>query len=66
MRIRLKTGLSQESFALLLGMGKKTIQRYECGGRVIPSTAKLLRVIDRHPEVLMYYIEDDKLTDDRE
>lgn len=59
-RIRAKSQLSQESFALLLGLGKKTIQRYECGSsKIIPANAKLLRIIDRHPEVLLYFIADD-------
>lgn len=50
---RAATGLSQTSFAKLLGVSVRTLQEWE-QGRKIPSgaAATLLKVATRHPEVL--------------
>ena len=46
-------GLSQSRFAELLGVSKRTLQEWEQGRRTPSGAAKtLLRVIERHPEVL--------------
>ena len=46
-------GLSQSRFAELLGVSKRTLQEWEQGRRTPNGAAKtLLRVIERHPEVL--------------
>ena len=53
---RAGTGLSQERFARLLGVSKRTLQEWE-QGRKRPSGAArvLLRIAARQPEVLMRY-----------
>jgi len=50
---RAATGLSQASFAKLLGVSVRTLQEWE-QGRKMPSgaAATLLKVASRHPEVL--------------
>ena len=50
---RAATGLSQATFAKLLGVSVRTLQEWE-QGRKVPSgaAATLLRVAARHPEVL--------------
>ncbi len=50
---RAATGLSQASFAKLLGVSVRTLQEWE-QGRKIPSgaAATLLKVAAKHPEVL--------------
>ena len=46
-------GLSQSRFAELLGVSKRTLQEWEQGRRAPNGAAKtLLRVVERHPEVL--------------
>lgn len=46
-------GLSQSRFAELLGVSKRTLQEWEQGRRTPTGAAKtLLRVVERHPEVL--------------
>ncbi len=46
-------GLSQSKFAELLGVSKRTLQEWEQGRRTPNGAAKtLLRVVERHPEVL--------------
>ena len=46
-------GLSQSRFAELLGVSKRTLQEWEQGRRTPNGAAKtLLRVVERHPEVL--------------
>lgn len=46
-------GLSQSRFAELLGVSKRTLQEWEQGRRAPTGAAKtLLRVVERHPEVL--------------
>lgn len=51
--IRMKVGLSQSAFAALLGVSPRTLQDWE-QGRCTPNgpARSLLRVADRHPEVL--------------
>ena len=51
--VRAATGLSQTAFAKLLGVSVRTLQEWE-QGRKMPSgaAATLLRVVERHPEVL--------------
>lgn len=52
--IRLKVGLSQSAFAALLGVSPRTLQDWEQGRRTPNGPARsLLRVADRHPEVLI-------------
>jgi len=50
---RAATGLSQATFAKLLGVSVRTVQEWE-QGRKVPSgaAATLLKVAARHPEVL--------------
>jgi putative transcriptional regulator len=50
---RAQVGLSQQAFADLLGVSKRTLQDWEQGRREPTGAAKtLLRVAVRHPEVL--------------
>ena len=51
--VRAATGLSQTTFAKLLGVSVRTLQEWE-QGRKTPSgaAATLLKVASRHPEVL--------------
>ena len=50
---REKIGLSQQAFALLLGVSPRTLQDWEQGRRSPTGAAKtLLRVAVAHPEVL--------------
>ncbi len=53
-RVRLKSGLSQTDFAAALGVSKRTLEQWEQGRRE-PSGAALtlLRIAERHPEVLL-------------
>jgi putative transcriptional regulator len=47
------TGLSQARFAALLGVSVRTLQEWEQGRRSPSGAAKtLLRVAEKHPEVL--------------
>lgn len=47
------SGMSQSRFAELLGVSKRTLQEWEQGRRAPSGAAKtLLRVAERHPEVL--------------
>lgn len=51
--IRMRVGLSQERFATLLGVSSRTLQDWEQGRRNPSGSAQtLLRIADRHPEVL--------------
>jgi len=53
-RIRMKSGLSQAEFAAVLGVSKRTLEQWEQGRRNPSGAAKtLLRIADRHPEVLL-------------
>ena len=50
---RLRSGLSQSEFAALLGVSKRTLQQWEQGRRKPSGAARtLLKVVERHPEVL--------------
>jgi putative transcriptional regulator len=52
-RARLKVGLTQEQFAALLGVSKRTLEQWEQGRRKPSQAAKtLLRIAELHPEVL--------------
>jgi putative transcriptional regulator len=52
-RTRLKSGLTQEQFANLLGVSKRTLEQWEQGRRAPSGAAKtLLKVAELHPEVL--------------
>ena len=50
---RRQTGLNQKGFAKAIGVGVGTLRNWE-QGRIIPkgTAATLLRIIERHPEVL--------------
>ena len=52
-RTRLKSGLTQEQFANLLGVSKRTLEQWEQGRRSPSGAAKtLLKVAELHPELL--------------
>jgi len=52
-RARMKAGLTQTEFAALLGVSKRTLEQWEQGRREPSGAAKtLVRVAERHPEVL--------------
>lgn len=51
---RARVGLSQQAFAVLLGVSPRTLQDWEQGRREPTGAAKtLLRVAVSHPEVLL-------------
>ncbi|MCA9415807.1 MAG: helix-turn-helix domain-containing protein [Candidatus Omnitrophica bacterium] len=53
-RVRLKSGLSQAQFASVLGVSKRTLQQWEQGRREPSGAARtLLKIAERHPEVLL-------------
>lgn len=53
-RVRFKSGLSQADFAAVLGVSKRTLEQWEQGRREPSGAAKtLLRIAERHPEVLL-------------
>lgn len=53
-RVRIKSGLSQSEFAAVLGVSKRTLEQWEQGRREPSGAAKtLLRIAERHPEVLI-------------
>ena len=52
-KIRKKLNLTQIQIAEVIGVGKMAFSRYERGqSRPAPSLVKLLRLMDRHPELL--------------
>ncbi len=53
-RIREKTGLSQERFATLLGVSVRTLQDWEQGRRAPSGAARtLLLIAERNPKALL-------------
>jgi putative transcriptional regulator len=53
LRARLKSGLTQAQFAVLLGVSKRTLEQWEQGRREPSGAAKtLVRVAELHPEIL--------------
>jgi putative transcriptional regulator len=53
-RVRMKSGLSQAEFAAALGVSKRTLEQWEQGRREPSGAAKqLLKIAERHPEVLL-------------
>ena len=51
---RMRTGLSQSAFALLMGVSVRTLQDWEQGRREPSGAAKtLLQIAQRRPEVLV-------------
>ena len=52
-RIRLASGLTQVRFAELMGVSPRTLEQWEQGRRAPSGAARtLLKVTERHPEVL--------------
>jgi putative transcriptional regulator len=52
--VREKLGLSQASFAALIGISPRTLQNWEQGHRRPEGTARaLLRIAERHPEAVL-------------
>jgi putative transcriptional regulator len=52
-RARLKAGLTQQQFAALLGVSRRTLEQWEQGRRKPSRAAKtLIKVAELHPEVL--------------
>ena len=52
-RARLKAGLTQEQFAKLLGVSRRTLEQWEQGRRKPSRAAKtLIKVAELYPEVL--------------
>lgn len=50
---RNRTGLSQQEFARLLGVSRRTLQEWEQGRRQPSGAARtLIRIAERHPEML--------------
>lgn len=53
-QVRLKSGLSQAQFAAALGVSKRTLEQWEQGRREPSGAAQtLLKIAERHPEVLL-------------
>ena len=53
-QVRLKSGLSQAEFAAAIGVSKRTLEQWEQGRREPSGAARqLLRIVERHPEVLI-------------
>lgn len=52
--VRERSGLSQSEFAAALGVSKRTLEQWEQGRREPSGAARqLLRIAERHPEVLL-------------
>ncbi len=52
--IRKKTGLSQQRFAIIMGVSVRTLQNWEQGHRTPQGAAvSLLRIMDKNPEAAM-------------
>jgi putative transcriptional regulator len=53
--IRERLGLTQSSFATLMGVSSRTLQNWEQGRRQPEGPAKaLLRVVDREPQAVLH------------
>lgn len=53
-KLRRDSGLSQAEFAALLGVSKRTLEQWEQGRREPSGAARtLLKIAERHPEVLL-------------
>ena len=53
--IRERLGLTQSSFAALMGVSSRTLQNWEQGRREPEGPAKaLLRVVDREPQAVLH------------
>ena len=53
--IRERLGLTQESFAALMGVSNRTLQNWEQGRREPDGPAKaLLRVVEREPQAVLH------------
>ncbi len=53
LRARLKSGLTQAKFALLLGVSRRTLEQWEQGRRQPSGAARtLIRLAELHPEIL--------------
>jgi len=53
LRARLKSGFTQEQFASMLGVSKRTLEQWEQGRREPTGAAKtLIKVAELYPEVL--------------
>ncbi len=53
--IRERLGLTQESFAALMGVSNRTLQNWEQGRREPEGPAKaLLRVVEREPQAVLH------------
>ena len=53
-QVRLNSGLSQAQFAAAIGVSKRTLEQWEQGRREPSGAARqLLRIVERHPEVLI-------------
>jgi putative transcriptional regulator len=53
LRARLKSGLTQTQFAVLMGVSKRTLEQWEQGRREPSGAAKtLIRLAELHPEIL--------------
>ncbi len=53
-RVRLNSGLSQAQFAAALGVSRRTLEQWEQGRRRPSGAAQtLLKIVERHPEVLI-------------
>lgn len=53
LRARLKSGLNQAQFAVLMGVSQRTLEQWEQGRREPSGAAKtLIRLAELHPEIL--------------
>lgn len=51
--LRVKIGVSQRSFARILGISNKTVEKWESGKNPVTGTAaKLLYILNLHPELI--------------
>ena len=56
---RAALGLTQGGLAEALGVSRRTVEQWECGGRNIPEPlARVIRLVSADPELLRRYCED--------